>query len=116
LLDQDVYKVTVQFLRGLNHDVVLASELGMAQAADEELLRAAQQEERIFVTRDRDYGSLVFIRRILTGVLYLRMTPLTQTTVHQELARVLMSYSEERLKHSYVVIEANGHRIRDLTK
>ena len=36
LADQDVYAATVQFLRGLGHDVATAAERGMAQAADAE--------------------------------------------------------------------------------
>lgn len=116
LLDQDVYATTARFLRELGHDVVLASEVGLSQADDEELLRVAQEREYIFVTRDRDYGALVFVRRILTGVLYLRMMPLTQAAVHQELARILGRYSEQKLKQSYVVVEASGHRIRDLSR
>ena len=116
LLDQDVYAGTAIFLRELGHDVVTASELELSRADDEELLRVAQRLGRIFVTRDRDYGALVFVRRILTGVLYLRLTPATQTAVHQELAEILARYSEERLRHLYVVVEANGHRLRDLSK
>lgn len=115
LLDQDVYEVTVRYLSELGHDVTRASELGLARAEDETLLKVAQERECIFVTRDRDYGALVFIRRILTGVIYLRMMPLTQAAVHQELAKVLAIYSEGKLRQSYIVIDASGHRIRDLS-
>ena len=38
LTDQDVYAVTVQFLRERGHDVVTAAERGMSEAADVELL------------------------------------------------------------------------------
>jgi len=61
LLDQDVYETTARFLIALGHDVVRVAELGMAQAADEENLHKAQELKRIFVTRDRDYGNLVFV-------------------------------------------------------
>jgi predicted nuclease of predicted toxin-antitoxin system len=73
LLDQDVYAATRQFLLSLGHDVVQVSQLGLSQATDEQLLAAAQEQGRILITRDRDFGTLVFARALGSGVLYLRM-------------------------------------------
>ena len=75
LLDQDVYETTARFLIGLRQDVVRVAELGMAQASDEENLKKALELNRVFVTRDRDYGNLVFVKGIRSGVLYLRILP-----------------------------------------
>lgn len=61
LTDQDVYAATSRFLSGLGRDVATVAALGRAQAADADLLRVAQSEGRVFVTRDRDYGNLVFV-------------------------------------------------------
>jgi len=49
-----------------------------------------------------------------SGVLYLRVLPSTQNSVHKELERVLNTYSEEELKKAFVVIEPDGHRFRRL--
>jgi predicted nuclease of predicted toxin-antitoxin system len=115
LTDQDVYATTVRFLTGLGHDVATAALLGMSQAEDAELLRAAHQQTRVLVTRDRDFGSLVFVQGGGAGVIYLRMTPSTQNAVHAELERVLTLYSEGELQNSFVVVEAGRHRIRRFT-
>jgi predicted nuclease of predicted toxin-antitoxin system len=72
LLDQDVYAVTAKFLLDARHDVVLAAQIGLSQAKDEEILKTAQEQSRILITRDRDYGNLVFVRSLGTGVIYLR--------------------------------------------
>lgn len=112
LIDQDVYAVTIRFLRDMGHDVVPVAQIGLAQGEDEKLLRLAESQGRIFVTRDRDFGSLVFVKAIKTGVLYLRLTPATQNAVHRELERVLSAYPEEDLLQTFVVIEPGGHRIR----
>ena len=114
LLDQDTYAGTLRFFGSLGHDVVPVAQIGLSQADDETLLRLAQEQGRIFVTRDRDFGNLVFVKFIETGVLYLRMVPSTQIEVHRELDRVLKKYSEKELLKSFVVIEADGHRIRKL--
>jgi predicted nuclease of predicted toxin-antitoxin system len=94
---------------------VPAAKLGLSQAADEKLLEVAGRESRILVTRDRDYGNLVFVKGIGVGVLYLRMLPSTQGAVHSELERVLTTYGEEDLRQMFVMIEPGGHRIRKVS-
>ncbi len=88
-LDQDVYALTERFLRALGHDVQTASVVGLSKADDSVLLEYAQQQRRIFVTRDRDFGGLVFVRGEGPGVVYMRVTPVTAHAVHEELRTVL---------------------------
>ena len=114
LADQDVYQSTVAFLQSLGHDVVTAAALGLSKAADVDLLRTAQNDDRLMVTRDRDYGGLVFVLGSGAGVIYLRMLPSTIKVVHEELAKVLASYAEAELKSSFVVVEPGRHRIRKI--
>jgi len=114
LIDQDVYAATARLLKTLGHDAVPVADIGLSKAADETLLKVAQEQKRILVTRDRDYGSLVFLKSLGAGVLYLRMLPNTQDAVHAELTSVLGLYSQEELGKAFVVIEAAGHRIRRL--
>jgi predicted nuclease of predicted toxin-antitoxin system len=114
LSDQDVYAATSRFLSGLGHDVATAAQLGLAQAEDAELLRNAQEQGRIFVTRDRDFGGLVFVQGGGAGVIYFRLLPSTQNAIHAELERVLTLYPEQELHASFVVIEPGRHRIRRL--
>lgn len=112
LLDQDVYAATARLLSDLGHDVVPVAQIGLSQADDEEILQVAQEQSRLFVTRDRDFGNLVFVKRLGAGVLYLRMLPSTQNAVHNELERVLNIYGEGELTRAFVVIKPDGHRIR----
>ena len=97
LVDQDVYAVTTRLLINLNHDVVTAAEIGVSQESDMDLLGRAHDENRLFVTRDRDFGGLVFLESLGAGIVYLRILPSTQNAVHQELERVLKSYLLVRL-------------------
>ncbi len=66
----------------------------------------------MFVTRDWDYGGLVFMQAMAAGVLYLRMLPSTLRAVHAELERVLGLYGEADLQGAFVVIEPGRHRMR----
>lgn len=112
LLDQDVYAVTAKFLSNAGYDIVLAKEIGLSRASDEAILKISQEQNRILITRDRDYGNLVFVKLMGTGVIYLRMLPANINSVHKELIRVLQTYSEAELSKAFVVIESNGHRFR----
>lgn len=114
LADQDVYAITVRYLRGLGYDVITAEEIGLSQADDIDLLKKAKEHSWIFVTRDRDFGGLVFVEGLGSGVIYLRMLPSTQKAVHEELERILKTYTEDELKEAFVVVEPGRHRFRRL--
>jgi predicted nuclease of predicted toxin-antitoxin system len=114
LLDQDVYAITEKFLKNLGHNVITAREINYSQVSDVDLLHKAQELKRILVTRDRDYGSLVFVMNSGTGVIYLRISPSNIMDVHNQLERVITSYSEEDLQKSFVVVDRNKYRFRKL--
>ena len=114
LLDQDVYGLTARFLASSNFDIVSVSQLGLSRAPDKEVLGTAQSQGRILITRDRDYGNLVFVQSLGAGVIYLRILPSTANAVHQELMRVIEKYSAKELSGAFVVVEANGHRFRKI--
>jgi len=116
LLDQDVYAATARFLGRLGYDVVTVAKIGLARAGDSDLLKTAREQGRIFITRDRDFGNLVSVHDLGTGIIYLRMLPSAQNVVRQELARVLREHSEIELMQAFVVIEPGRHRFRRLTK
>ncbi|MGC9332619.1 MAG: DUF5615 family PIN-like protein [Anaerolineae bacterium] len=116
LLDQDVYAATARFLLDLGHDVVLVASIGLSRAQDQEILRVAQEQNRVLVTRDRDFGNLVFVRELGAGVIYLRVLPSTLNAVQAELERVLSLHTETELAQSFVVVEPGGHRIRRLPR
>jgi len=115
LLDQDVYAATARFLRNLGHDVVTASEAGCSEVSDLQLLAQAQEQRRILVTRDRDFGNLVFLRELGTGVIYIRALPSTLLAGHEQLPVVLASYTEDQLRDAFVVVEPGRHRFRTLS-
>ncbi|NQT74256.1 MAG: DUF5615 family PIN-like protein [Chloroflexi bacterium] len=114
LLDHDVYAATARFLKRLEHEVVSAAEAGCAQETDLKLLKTAHAQNRLFLTRDRDFGRLVFVEEIGSGVIYLRVLPSTLQEVHKQLEIVLRSYTESDLKKAFVVIEPGRHRFRKL--
>jgi predicted nuclease of predicted toxin-antitoxin system len=118
LADHDVYGTTVRFLKGLGHDVLTAQEANLSQREDSELLSAAANQRRILITRDRDYGGLVFATEAsaCSGTIYLRTLPSIQDAVHAELKRVLELHSEVELLGAFVVVGPGRHRVRKLPR
>lgn len=116
VLDQDVFASTARILNGLGHDAVPVARIGLSQAEDSDLLKVAREQNRILVSRDRDFGGLVFAQDLGAGVIYLRMLPSTQNAVHRELERILAEHSESDLKQAFVVVEPGRHRFRKLKK
>ena len=113
--DQYVYRLTAEFLRLSGHDVLTAADVEMSQAIDREILQFAATHNRILVTRDKDFGSLVFSRMFPhRGVILLRITPQTVSDIHIELERLLSLHSEKDIQRSFVVVEKDRHRIRRL--
>jgi predicted nuclease of predicted toxin-antitoxin system len=115
LVDQDIYKITIDRIREWGHDLLTAKELGLQQASDEDLLKRSQAEKRLLLTRDKGFGGLVFLNKELsTGVILLRMTPMVVEEVHHELHRVLEEHGEEELRNVFCVVEPHRYRIRHL--
>ncbi|MGC9394160.1 MAG: DUF5615 family PIN-like protein [Anaerolineae bacterium] len=112
-VDQDVYQVTIDFLRDLGHDVLCAAEAGLSRASDVTLLHYARQDGRMLVTRDKDFGALVFLEVVdHGGVILLRITFDTLEDVHRELLRLLSAHQAEELSACFVTVEPGRHRIR----
>jgi len=70
------------------------------------------ERHAVLISRDRDFGHLVFVKGLGSGVIYLRMLPSTMEAVHNQLKIVLERYSAAELEKSFVVVEPAGHRFR----
>ena len=73
-------------LASQGHDLLSALERH-ARATDEELLALAMEEGRILVTEDKDFGELVFVRRLPHPciVRFVEMTVAEKVTAMREL-------------------------------
>ena len=73
LADENIHRDIVLWLRSCGHDVLYASEV-LGGSSNEELLALARQESRTLITDDKDFGELVFRRKLpSTGVVLLRL-------------------------------------------
>lgn len=117
LADQDIYKITIDRLTAWGHDIATAKSLALDTATDEEILQAARRTRRVLITRDKDFGELLFLKKSETcGVILLRGDFKDIEKVHDELLRVLREQKEDILKHALTVVESKRYRIRHLSK
>lgn len=115
LVDQDVYKITIEFLRNEGHDAIPIKEVGLEQNSDRILLQKAREMDRIFVTQDKDFGNLVFFEKELSsGVILLRGKSSEIEFIHKELKTIFKNHTEKELKRNFCVVESGRHRIRKL--
>ena len=115
LADQDVYRVTIDFLKDQEHDVITARKISMHRASDQTLLRKGKELDRIVLTRDKDFGALVFLEgELSSGVILLRGEALNIDGMHRELKILLDENEEKRLHRSFCVVEPDKYRIRYL--
>ena len=117
LIDQDVYSLTIQFLIKKHHDVIPVKQLGLERAPDILLLSKAKEMERIFMTRDKDFGNLVFFEKEKSGgVILLRGKSRDLELIHRELAAILEKHTEAEMNRYFCVVEPGRHRLRKLKR
>ena len=89
IADENIPRTSVRLLRSAGYDVLSISE-DFSSLIDEEILNLGNKTGRIIITLDRDFGNLIFKRKItcLTGVVFLRLG----STTPREPGELILSY------------------------
>lgn len=113
LADENVHADIVAWLRKENHNVLYAAE-DLQSRSDDDLLDLARKEQRILITDDKDFGELIFRKRLATsGIILLRLLSPTLVERVARLADVWPAI-EARAPGRFVVISDQKVRIRNL--
>jgi len=109
LVDENVRKEVVGFLRLEGHDVlVLAS-----GAKDEEVARVAKQAKRIILTHDQHFADiLMYPPEEYAGIIRIKIHPPSAATIINALKDFLLKLSPDKLDKKLVILEKDGFRIR----
>ncbi|HAK93580.1 MAG TPA: hypothetical protein DCM87_00860 [Planctomycetes bacterium] len=114
LADENIHGAFVEWLRSKGHDVLHAAE-SLSGEPDEVVLEVARSEKRILVTDDKDFGELVFHRRLASqGIVLMRLSSPRMEERLRRLAEV-WSAIEAHLAGRFVVLGDKKVRIRPIT-
>lgn len=115
LADMGIAMSTVRALREKGYDTVHLRDQNLHKLSDEKILKKAQEEERIILTFDLDFGALLYAGLHQSpSVIIFRMNIQTPATVTKKLFGLLGEHSRELENGAVVVVESFRYRIRDL--
>lgn len=106
---------TVAWLREQGHEAVHLRELGLQRMVDPDILEKARLEERILLTMDLGFGSLLAANKSqLPSVVIFRLDVETPARVNAHLASVLASYQAQLEAGALLSVREKVIRIRVL--
>ena len=117
LIDQNISEKVAQKLQELGHDAVSVASYGLSEADDLVIFERAAEEDRVVVSSDTDFGTLLAKRQeSKPSIILFRLFSTNQRASEQvALIRVnLANIETDLLEGSIVVIEPSQIRIRPL--
>lgn len=110
LADESCDFLVVRALRADGYDVLAVSEYTQ-RSDDRELIEQSYRENRIVLTEDKDFGSLVFVSQVATaGVILIRFPGNRRETLVQTMRRFIQDKVDE-IPGAFVVIQPGHVRI-----
>jgi predicted nuclease of predicted toxin-antitoxin system len=103
LADVNIEKPLVDYLSKQGYDIKWVPDYN-CEMSDEDLLQLANEEKRIFITNDKDFGDLIFLQKKLSvGTILFRIKGQKSEEKIKLMKKLLMGYHAKLLNH-YVVI------------
>ncbi len=116
LVDEDLPTSTPKVFENHGYPVESVRSLGMRGATDTEVMDQAYEDDRIVVTRDKDFGDVLrYPKANHPGAVIVRL-PHTFTTqqINERLDAFLENVDPNIFEHSVIVLELGRYRVRDL--
>jgi predicted nuclease of predicted toxin-antitoxin system len=115
LIDNALSPLLAEGLRSTGHEAVHIRDYGMQSATDDAVLTRAATENRILVSADADFGTLLVVNQTKgPSVILFRRAPRKPGAQLDLLLSNLPVIAEPLVKGSIVVIERTRIRVRDL--
>ena len=113
LLDQGLPRGAAVALRERGFDAVHTGEVGMATAADQDLIAHARSEDRTIITLDADFHSLLALSNAASpSVVRVRLEGLRGAELASLVERVLALCEEDLRAGAMVTVDEHTVRVR----
>jgi predicted nuclease of predicted toxin-antitoxin system len=114
LLDADMPRSSADVISSLGYDVRDVRDLGMRYAEDRAIIEYAQKSNRVLVTRDLDFGSILQYPNH-PGAIILRLpSEYTAKELSDVLRDFLSSTEAQILQKATIIVELGRYRRRSL--
>ncbi|GBD86636.1 hypothetical protein BMS3Abin03_00557 [bacterium BMS3Abin03] len=111
LADENIDRQIVETLRDQGNNVIYIPEINPG-INDEKVLEIAKENKAILITSDKDFGELVFRRKLIsTGVILIRLHGYSTKRKQIIISDFLSNHSSE-IENSFSVITKDNIRIR----
>ena len=115
LLDQGLPRSAAALLRDAGIDALHVGEIAMSEAEDIAIITRADQDNRIVVTLDADFHTLLALNELTSpSVIRIRIEGLKAEALKKLLLAVIIECTEDLKNGAAITIDSNRVRIRKL--
>jgi predicted nuclease of predicted toxin-antitoxin system len=116
LIDNALSPVVAEGLRQANHDAIHVRDLGLAAADDETIFEHADRDQRVIVSADTDFGTILAMRNAASPsvILFRGATPRYPIGQVKLLIANLAAIAPSIERGAVVVLEPQRIRVRSL--
>jgi predicted nuclease of predicted toxin-antitoxin system len=115
LLDQGLPRSTASLLRDAGIDAIHTGEIGFATAEDVAIIERAQQENRVIVTLDADFHTLLALSGSSSpSIIRIRIERLRAEVVTDLVLTILNQWSIEFTRGAALTVQSGRIRLRRL--
>jgi predicted nuclease of predicted toxin-antitoxin system len=113
LIDANMPRLITYSLIALGYDVVDIRDIERPGVDDDHIFEVAQQEGRIILTRDQDFGNvLLYPPGLHAGIIVLKTRSQPSESIRDLLISFLAEISEYEICGSLIILEKHRYRIR----